>query len=97
MANEKYNWNYKSLMQVNDASAHTGVSDISRQDIPPFSQKAFVEFLVCFIVVDDQAHLTNFFFSHTHKLTVNSGCQVPRISMLMHGPPGNPYRHQHPS
>ena len=49
----KYNWNYKSSMQVNDASAHASVSDISRQDIPPFSQKAFVEFLVRFIVADD--------------------------------------------
>ena len=53
----------------------------ARQDVPPYSQEAFMEYLVRFIVADDQVTATVLYFiyiPHSNYIClVDSCCRVP--------------------
>ena len=87
---KQYGWDYKTTTELNDVSMHSAHNAI-RQELPLFTSATFLEYLVHFIAADDQARLADFFFSHTHKLTVNSCCQMPRVPGIIHGPLGIPW------
>ena len=59
---EDNKWDYKPSTMTNDASPH-GSNAITRS-VPPFSEDAFLEYLVRFIVADDQVRFTNLVFLH---------------------------------
>jgi len=65
-------WDYTRTMEMNDASAHN-VRDAIRQVLPPFSLQVFLEYLVCFIVADDQVCLIALFL---HTLTSHQSIRV---------------------
>ena len=58
-------WDYTRTTDMNDASAHNA-SDAIRRVLPPFSPQVFLEYLVRFIVADDQVRLIALFL---HTLT----------------------------
>jgi len=83
-------WPYKLSTEVNNPSAQNSRDDTTRI-VPPFSPEAFLEYLIHFIVADDQVWLINVrFFRTLTNLLVNSCCRMPRISTTMHATPGNP-------
>jgi len=62
-ANKDNNWEYKTLAMSKDATAH-GAHNAITQSVPPFSEEAFLEYLVRFVVADDQVWFTNLGFLH---------------------------------
>jgi len=65
-------WDYTCMTDMNDASAHN-VSNAIRRVLPPFSLQVFLEYLVRFIVADDQVHLIALFL---HTLTSRQSIRV---------------------
>ena len=63
-----HQWDYKSSTQT-DGFLHNAYN-VRTQGVPPFSQSTFLEYLVHFIVADDQVHPINLIFFHalTHSL-----------------------------
>ncbi len=52
-------------MHSDDAAHNNTHNDVTNQQVLPFSPKTFLEYLVCFIVADDQVRLNNFMFFYT--------------------------------
>jgi len=51
---EDFDWPYKPSMHAEDASIHN--ANVTVQPVPPYSPQAFLDYLVHFIVSDDQVY-----------------------------------------
>ena len=60
-------WDYK-LSTHSDDAAHNNTRNVTDPQVPPFSPQAFLEYLVRFVVADDQVRLNDFMFFYTLTL-----------------------------
>jgi hypothetical protein len=60
----QHKWAYKLSTESHDPTTHD-THDKHNRELPPFSQAAFLEHLVCFVVVDDQVSPNNPTFFYT--------------------------------
>lgn len=72
-------WNYRFSSDVK--SGKTNTVEARKHSLPPFTQKSFIDYIIRFVVADDQVSNT---FSVTnlcpHLYQVDSRCRVSRIS-----------------
>jgi hypothetical protein len=59
------NWDYK-LSTHSDDTAHNNNCNVANSQVPPFSPQTFLEYLVRFVVADDQVCLKDFMFFYSH-------------------------------
>ena len=73
------NWNYRFSTDVK--SGKTNTIETRKQSLPPFTQTSFIDYIIRFVVADDQVSNA---FSVTnlcpHPYLVNSCCRVSRVS-----------------
>ena len=79
-------WTYKLLTHSDDV-AHNITRNVTNPQVLPFSPQLFLEYLVHFIVADDQVCLNDFMFFYTHTSLVDLCHRLPRVSTAMYGPP----------
>jgi hypothetical protein len=77
-------WPYKLTSQLFDAPTDNK-GNKRDSNVPPFSLPVFLEYLVRFIVADDQVSPDNLAFFHTQKSSVYLCCRVPRVSTAVYG------------
>jgi hypothetical protein len=58
-------WHYKLSTHSEDASTHNNARNVANPAVPPFSAQTFLEYLVRFIVADDQVRLNDFMSFYT--------------------------------
>ncbi len=87
-------WDYK-LSTHSDDTAHNNTRNVTNPQVLPFSPQTFLEYLVRFVVADDQVCLNDFMFFYTHTSLVASCHRLPRVSTAMYGPPQVSRRGQH--
>ena len=56
-------WNIKFLPLTDEDSAHKDARTICNQALPQFSPESFIEYLIRFIVADDQVHFDDLMLS----------------------------------
>lgn len=73
------NWNYCLSNEVKSGKSNT--VEARKHSLPPFTQASLIDYIIRFVVADDQVSNT---FSVTnlcsHLYLVNSCCRVSRIS-----------------
>ena len=77
---QEHKWGYKLSYQWTNTNQVT--RDNPDRGVPPFSPEAFLEYLVRFVVVDDQVS-PDILYCFTHKSLVDSCRRMPRILTLM--------------
>ncbi len=53
-------WDYKLLTHSDGTSIHNKAHDVNNLEVPLFSAHTFLEYLVHFIIADDQVRLKDF-------------------------------------
>lgn len=77
-------WPYP--LTTDEPGARKTVGQLRKHALPEFTLQSFVDYLVRFIVADDQ--VSNLFVSNArpHIFLVNPCCRVPRVPRLMYAP-----------
>jgi hypothetical protein len=58
-------WSYKLSTHSDDVAHNNACNDVTNRLVLPFSPKTFLEYLVHFIVADNQVRLNDFMFFYT--------------------------------
>ena len=58
-------WSYKLSIHSDDVAHNNTYNDVTNWLVAPFSPKAFLNNLICFIIADDQVYLNDFMFFYT--------------------------------
>jgi hypothetical protein len=69
------NWNYCLSNEVKSGKSNT--VEARKHSLPPFTQASFIDYIICFVVADDQ--VSNMFSVTnlcSHLYLVNSCCRV---------------------
>jgi hypothetical protein len=92
----QHKWGYRLSNDTSEASKLDARNKRSL-DIPSYSPAVFREYLVRFIVADDQVGPDNLAFFHAYISSVDSCCRMPRVSTVVYDPSRKSRRRRHPS